>query len=78
MPKQAVRALILLRKQLDTLEADLAENYRRVGVESQNAIVELGLGVGDERVVKRLGENWRVIRQTDGVRVLPVSVDEDI
>jgi hypothetical protein len=78
MPKQAVRALILLRKQLDTLEADLAENYRRVGVESQNAIVELGLGVGDERVVKRLGENWRVIRQTDGVRVLPISVDEDI
>lgn len=78
MPKQAVRALILLRKQLDTLEADLAENYRRVGVESQNAIAELGLAVGDERVVKRLGENWRVIRQTDGVRVLPISVDEDI
>ena len=78
MPKPAVRTLILLRKRLDAIEADLAENRRETEVESKNVTVQLGLAVGDERVVKFAGENWRVVRATDIVRVLPLNVDEDI
>lgn len=78
MPKQAVRTLIQLRKQLNTLEANLAENRRETGVASTQAISQLGIGSGEERIVKFQGENWRVIRTISGLEVLPMTVDEDI
>jgi hypothetical protein len=78
MPKQAVRTLIQLRKQLDTLETDIAENRRQEGLASVAATTQLGLGPGEERQVKFAGEYWRVIRGTEGVRVLPLVVDNDI
>lgn len=78
MPKQAVRTLIQLRKQLNTLEANLAENRRETGVASTQAISQLGISPGEERLVKYQGESWRVIRTLGGLEVLPITVDEDI
>jgi hypothetical protein len=78
MPKQAVRTLIQLRKSLDTLEADLAENRRQTGVASVTAVAQLGSNVGDERLVKFAGETWRVVHRIDGLHVLPQAVDDDI
>ena len=78
MPKQAVRALIQLRKRLDNIEADLATNRQDTVAASAAAITQLGLAVGDERIVKFSGENWRVVRDPGLVRVLPLVVDEDI
>ena len=78
MPKPAVRTLIQLRRRLDTLEADLAENRRETGLASTLAIAQLNMGQGEERIVKFAGENWRAIRTPEGVRVLPLNVDEDI
>jgi hypothetical protein len=78
MPKQAVRTLIQLRKQLDTITSNLAENRRETVVASATAINQLGLAIGEERTVKFAGEHWRVIRETDAVRVLPLVVDDDI
>jgi len=76
--KPAVRTLITLRKQLDALEADVVENRRRAGVASADAIGQLGVGVGDERLVKFAGETWRLHRDIDGVKVLALTIDEDI
>lgn len=78
MPKQAVRTLIQLRKSLDTIEADLAENRRQTDVASVTAVAQLGSTVGDERLVKFAGETWRVVHRIDGLHILPQVVDDDI
>ena len=78
MPKQAVRTLIQLRKQLSNLEADIASNRQDTVAASAAAISQLGLSVGQEKIVKFSGEHWRVLVEQGIVRVLPLVVDEDI
>jgi len=78
MPKQAVRTLIQLRRDLDRLEADLAENRRATGVASVTAITQLGITPGEERLVRFAGDTWRIRREIDGLRVIPQALDEDI
>ena len=78
MPKPAVRSLIQLRRRLDDIEADLATNRQDTVAASATAIAQLNLAIGEERIVKFSGENWRVVRDPSIVRVLPLVVDEDI
>ena len=78
MPKQAVRTLIQLRKRLDNIEADLATNRQDTMASSAAAITQLGLSVGQEKIVKFSGEHWRVLIEQGIVRVLPLVIDEDI
>ena len=78
MPKPAVRTLIQLRRQLDRIEADLAEDRRETGLASTLAIAQLNMGQGEERIVKFAGENWKVLRKIDGVDVHAQVVDENI
>lgn len=78
MPKLAVRTLIQLRRSLDAIEANLVDNRQRTVVASKDAIPQLNMAVGDERIVKFAGENWKVRREIEGFRVIALTVDEDI
>ena len=78
MAKQAVRTLIQLRRELERLESDLAENRRQVGVVSVTAITQLGSKQGEERIVRFAGDTWRIRHEIDGLRVIPQVLDDDI
>jgi hypothetical protein len=67
-----------LRKALDRIEGDLAENRRETDLASAAAIAQLGIVQGEERFVKVGNETWRVLHTTAGLRVIPQALDEDI